>query len=124
VETAARLSQSDPMNPTGSSMPVATGATSGSIHGQNAVAGTYVAGGTLNINFYDGGMEEAAMLPSMFEPRLMSPEPLAIPSPLPFASIPFPPDSDFIERPDITVWLSNKCRPGNRAALTGLGGVG
>ena len=43
----------------------------------------------------------------------------------PFATVPFPPDPQFVERPAITAWLRGKCaRPGSRAALVGLGGVG
>ncbi|KAF1914815.1 hypothetical protein BDU57DRAFT_520013 [Ampelomyces quisqualis] len=43
----------------------------------------------------------------------------------PFSTIPFAPDPDFVDRPDIIDWLGNKlARSGGRAALVGLGGVG
>ncbi|KAL2269224.1 hypothetical protein VTJ83DRAFT_4070 [Remersonia thermophila] len=39
--------------------------------------------------------------------------------------VPFPPDPDFVERPDISEWLHEKSKvPGARAALVGLGGIG
>jgi hypothetical protein len=43
----------------------------------------------------------------------------------PFSTVPFAPDPDFVDRPDILAWMSDKCTgPGARAALVGLGGVG
>ena len=43
----------------------------------------------------------------------------------PFSTVPFLPDPDFIERPDIAAWLRDKCdQGGSRVALIGLGGVG
>jgi hypothetical protein len=43
----------------------------------------------------------------------------------PFSTVPFAPDADFVDRPEILPWVSNKCAgPGARAALVGLGGVG
>jgi hypothetical protein len=43
----------------------------------------------------------------------------------PFSTVPFAPDADFVDRPDILAWMSDKCAgPGARAALVGLGGVG
>ena len=42
-----------------------------------------------------------------------------------FSTVPFLPDPDFVERPDVTAWLRDKCgRPPSRAALVGLGGIG
>jgi len=39
--------------------------------------------------------------------------------------VPFPPDSDHIDRPDISAWLGERWRlPGARVALVGLGGIG
>ncbi|KAL1844194.1 hypothetical protein VTJ49DRAFT_3850 [Mycothermus thermophilus] len=39
--------------------------------------------------------------------------------------VPFPPDPDFVDRPDISEWLKEKSQvPGARAALIGLGGIG
>jgi hypothetical protein len=43
----------------------------------------------------------------------------------PFSTVPFLPDPDFIERPDIAAWLRDKCgQSGSRVALIGLGGIG
>jgi hypothetical protein len=43
----------------------------------------------------------------------------------PFSTVPFAPDSDFVDRPEILAWIRDRCsRPGARAALVGLGGVG
>ncbi|KAF1812001.1 hypothetical protein P152DRAFT_488337, partial [Eremomyces bilateralis CBS 781.70] len=43
----------------------------------------------------------------------------------PFSTVPFAPDPDFVDRPDILTWICDKCAgPGARAALVGLGGVG
>ncbi|AEO57146.1 hypothetical protein MYCTH_2302980 [Thermothelomyces thermophilus ATCC 42464] len=40
-------------------------------------------------------------------------------------AVPFPPDPDFVDRPDISAWLQEKSRlPGARVALVGLGGIG
>jgi anti-anti-sigma regulatory factor len=39
--------------------------------------------------------------------------------------VPFAPDPDFVDRPEILAWAREKCAgPGARAALVGLGGVG
>lgn len=44
---------------------------------------------------------------------------------VPFSMVPFPPDPDFVDRPDILGWLREKFTGvGARAALVGLGGVG
>ena len=41
------------------------------------------------------------------------------------STVPFRPDPDFVERPDITAWLREHCsQPSSRAALVGLGGIG
>ena len=43
----------------------------------------------------------------------------------PFSTVPFAPNPDFVDRPDILAWIRDKCAgPGVRAALVGLGGVG
>lgn len=43
----------------------------------------------------------------------------------PFSTVPFAPDPDFVDRPEVLAWVRDKCaRPGARAALVGLGGVG
>jgi hypothetical protein len=43
----------------------------------------------------------------------------------PFSTVPFAPDPDFVDRPEILAWVRDKCaKPGARAALVGLGGVG
>ncbi|KAF5132805.1 Kinesin light chain [Metarhizium anisopliae] len=45
--------------------------------------------------------------------------------PQPFASIPFPPDPDFVTRGDILDQVIQRCsQPAGRVALVGLGGVG
>jgi len=41
----------------------------------------------------------------------------------PFSTVPFAPDLDFVDRPEILAWIRNKCA-GPGAALVGLGGVG
>jgi hypothetical protein len=39
--------------------------------------------------------------------------------------VPFAPDLDFVDRPEMVAWVRDKCAgPGARAALVGLGGVG
>lgn len=39
--------------------------------------------------------------------------------------MPFPPDAEFVDRPDILAWVSEKSNlPGARVALVGLGGIG
>jgi hypothetical protein len=39
--------------------------------------------------------------------------------------VPFAPDPDFVDRPEIVAWVRDKCVGlGARAALVGLGGVG
>jgi hypothetical protein len=44
---------------------------------------------------------------------------------VPFSTVPFVRDPDFVDRPAIVAWVSDKCAgPGARAALVGLGGVG
>ncbi|KAF2732575.1 hypothetical protein EJ04DRAFT_565812 [Polyplosphaeria fusca] len=43
----------------------------------------------------------------------------------PFSTVPFRKDPDFVDRPDISDWIDQKCKaPASRAALVGLGGVG
>jgi hypothetical protein len=43
----------------------------------------------------------------------------------PVFNVPFAPDPDFVDRPDILAWVQHKLEwPGARAALVGLGGVG
>lgn len=43
----------------------------------------------------------------------------------PFSTVPFSPDADYVDRPEILAWVYDKCaRVGGRAALVGLGGVG
>jgi hypothetical protein len=43
----------------------------------------------------------------------------------PIFNVPFAPDADFVDRPDILAWVRQKLSwPGARAALVGLGGVG
>ncbi|KAB2576154.1 Kinesin light chain [Lasiodiplodia theobromae] len=43
----------------------------------------------------------------------------------PFSTVPFAPDPDFVDRPELLAWIRARCAgPGARAALVGLGGVG
>jgi hypothetical protein len=43
----------------------------------------------------------------------------------PFSTIPFAPDPQLVERPEIMEWIHEKClSPGARVALAGLGGIG
>ncbi|KAF2732966.1 hypothetical protein EJ04DRAFT_469350 [Polyplosphaeria fusca] len=43
----------------------------------------------------------------------------------PLSTVPFSRDADFVDRPDISAWILQKCTaPASRAALVGLGGVG
>ncbi|KAJ4345916.1 uncharacterized protein N0V89_012052 [Didymosphaeria variabile] len=42
-----------------------------------------------------------------------------------FSNVPFAPDRDFVDRPDILAWVHDMCgQPGARAALVGLSGIG
>ncbi|KAF2030383.1 TPR-like protein [Setomelanomma holmii] len=44
---------------------------------------------------------------------------------IPFSTVPFAPDPDFVDRSELVAWVRDKCAgPGARAALVGLGGVG
>ncbi|KXJ84796.1 P-loop containing nucleoside triphosphate hydrolase protein, partial [Microdochium bolleyi] len=75
------------------------------IEGRTVLAGTHVSGGILNVTVH-----EPESTPRRTEP---------------FSTIPFLPDSDFVERPDATAWLDTTlAQPGSRAALIGLGGIG
>ncbi|KXJ84605.1 P-loop containing nucleoside triphosphate hydrolase protein, partial [Microdochium bolleyi] len=75
------------------------------IEGRTVLAGTHVSGGILNVTVHEPGS---------------TPRPAE-----PFSTIPFLPDPDFVERPDVTAWLDTTlAQPGSRAALVGLGGIG
>jgi hypothetical protein len=77
------------------------------IAGRNVIPAPHAAdGGTIIFHFGD-----------------QAPRPSA--TPRPFSTVPFRPDPDFVERPDITAWLREHCsQPSSRAALVGLGGIG
>ncbi|KAF1950535.1 hypothetical protein CC80DRAFT_228667, partial [Byssothecium circinans] len=79
------------------------------INGHFVIPGTYTAaGGTTNFNFG---------CPPTLHPPARPREP--------FSTVPFAPDPDFVDRPEIVAWVRDKCAgPGARAALVGLGGVG
>ena len=81
--------------------------------GHNVFAGTTThSGGTSSFNFY--GSNPAAPVQ-----RSQSP------TPKPCSTVPFPPDPDFIDRPEILEWmLSKSAWPAARIALVGLGGIG
>jgi hypothetical protein len=77
-----------------------------SISGDNVVAAPQALNGGTN-NFY---FDHIPRQPPQHEP---------------FSTVPFVPDHEFIDRPDISVSLRDKCdQPGSRTALVGLGGVG
>ncbi|EUC48961.1 hypothetical protein COCMIDRAFT_85847 [Bipolaris oryzae ATCC 44560] len=64
----------------------------------------------MNFNFGPGRADNG-LLASHCQPR-------------PFSMVPFAPDPDYVDRPDIFSWLRDKCvGNGARAALVGLGGV-
>ncbi|RYP63778.1 hypothetical protein DL771_009111 [Monosporascus sp. 5C6A] len=80
----------------------------GNIDGNFAIPGTYTAdGGTTNFNF-------------VYPPRQGG----SARQREPFSTVPFSPDPDFVDRPEILAWIHDKCAgPGARAALVGLGGL-
>ncbi|KAF2205150.1 TPR-like protein [Delitschia confertaspora ATCC 74209] len=81
----------------------------GNIDGRYVIAGTHTAaGGTTNFNInYHSGQDRS------------------IQKPKPFSTLPFAQDPDFVDRPEILGWIRDKCaKPGSRAALVGLGGIG
>ncbi|KAF2174719.1 TPR-like protein [Zopfia rhizophila CBS 207.26] len=82
----------------------------GAVSGRNVVAGPYCGpGGTMNFNFggYPPTQDELSRKRK------------------PFSTVPFAPDPDFVDRPEILAWIRDKCAgQGARAALVGLGGVG
>lgn len=76
----------------------------GSISGRNVFAGTSVAG-DLNVR-----INNIETVPQRTTPVWM---------------VPFLPDADFVERPTISSWLTERLvAPPYRAALIGLGGIG
>ncbi|KAF2844063.1 hypothetical protein T440DRAFT_60135 [Plenodomus tracheiphilus IPT5] len=81
----------------------------GPIAGRYVIPGTHTAaGGTTNFHIgYPPTHENTA------RPRE------------PFTTVPFAPDPDLVDRPEIAAWVRDKCAGlGARAALVGLGGVG
>ncbi|KAF9733731.1 kinesin light chain [Paraphaeosphaeria minitans] len=80
----------------------------GPIGGHYVIPGTHTAaGGATNFNI--------GYLPAQEQP--VRPRE-------PFSTVPFAPDPDFVDRPEIVAWVRDKCAgPGARAALVGLGGV-
>ncbi|RYP14237.1 hypothetical protein DL765_006517 [Monosporascus sp. GIB2] len=81
----------------------------GNINGHFVIPGTYTAaGGTTNFNFVNPPRQDGSARQRE-----------------PFSTVPFAPDPDFVDRPEILAWIRDKCAgPGARAALVGLGGVG
>ncbi|KAF2685485.1 TPR-like protein [Lentithecium fluviatile CBS 122367] len=79
------------------------------IDGHVVIPGTYTgAGGMTNFNIHYPPSQDRSTRPRE-----------------PFSTVPFAPDPDFVDRPEILVWVRDKCAgPGARAALVGLGGVG
>ncbi|WAO96033.1 NACHT domain-containing protein [Fusarium falciforme] len=84
------------------------------VSGQYTIAGPQAShGGSNNFHFYG---PRAPADPAERNP----PKPRK-----PFSTVPFPPDPDFVNRPDILKWMHEKCaRPAARIALVGLGGIG
>ena len=76
----------------------------GPTSGRNVIAGAQAShGGVINMNFAEPATQ----------PRK------------PCSTVPFPPDKDFVNRPDFTTWLrAQLVTPGARVALVGLGGFG
>ncbi|GAB1315236.1 Kinesin light chain 2 [Madurella fahalii] len=71
----------------------------------------------------------AATAASVAKAMLMRHIPVEQPTPPEMAKrqwvMPFPPDPEFVDRPDILAWISEKSNlPGARVALVGLGGIG
>ncbi len=94
----------------------------GSINGHTIIPGTHTsAGGTTNFNFnypvdaLSEPVHPAANIRADDATRKRE-----------FSStVPFAPDPDFVDRPEILTWIRDKCAgPGARAALVGLGGIG
>ncbi|KAH6895215.1 P-loop containing nucleoside triphosphate hydrolase protein [Thelonectria olida] len=84
----------------------------GSVTGHNTIAATHASHGGVN-NFYFNGQAAA---PGPLQPSA---------SRKPLSTVPFPPDTNFVGRPDILDWISERlASPGARAALVGLGGIG
>lgn len=78
----------------------------GNVAGHNIVTGVHTSGGTSN--FYLNGQPPSSSA-----------------APKPLSTVPFPPDPKFIQRPEISNWISEKlASPGSRAALVGIGGMG
>lgn len=68
-------------------------------------------GGTMNFNFGPDRADNALPAPR----RQLEP----------FSMVPFAPDPDYVDRPDILAWVRDKCAGnGAQAALMGLGRVG
>ncbi|KAH7124721.1 TPR domain protein [Dactylonectria macrodidyma] len=84
------------------------------VSGQTTIAAPQAShGGSNNFHFYGPGAPAAAAGRNPPKPRK------------PFSTVPFPPDPDFVDRPDILKWMHEKCaRPAARIALVGLGGIG
>ncbi|KAI8686582.1 NACHT domain-containing protein [Fusarium keratoplasticum] len=84
------------------------------VSGQYTIAGPQAShGGSNNFHFYG---PRAPSDPAERNP----PKPRK-----PFSTVPFPPDANFVDRPDILKWMHEKCaRPAARIALVGLGGIG
>ncbi|KAH8588907.1 P-loop containing nucleoside triphosphate hydrolase protein [Bisporella sp. PMI_857] len=82
----------------------------GAITGRNIIAGSHMETGATMNNYFGS-------YPIMQDGSSRKREP--------FSTVPFSPDHDFVDRPEILAWIHDKCAgPGARAALAGLGGVG
>ncbi|KAF3361351.1 hypothetical protein VdG1_00960 [Verticillium dahliae VDG1] len=84
------------------------------VNGQYTIAAPQAShGGSNNFHFY--GPHAPADLAERNPPKPRKP----------FSTVPFPPDPDFVDRPDILKWMHEKCaKPAARIALVGLGGIG
>ncbi|RFU31458.1 hypothetical protein B7463_g4861, partial [Scytalidium lignicola] len=92
-------------------MPPGSSQFSGAIAGRNVIAGSHLETGATMNNYFGG----YPILQGTPPPRKCQP----------FSTVPFAPDRDFVDRPEILAWIHDKCAgPGARAAMVGLGGVG
>ncbi|KAH7116615.1 P-loop containing nucleoside triphosphate hydrolase protein [Dactylonectria estremocensis] len=83
------------------------------VSGQITIAAPQASHGGSNNFYISGPSAPAAPGPNPHKPRK------------PFSTVPFPPDPNFVDRPDILTWMHEKCaRPAARIALVGLGGIG
>jgi len=88
------------------------------------IPGTHTAaGGTTNFNIGYLPAQGRGFIVTEISPLTLAEQPVRPREP--FSTVPFAPDPDFVDRPEIVAWVRDKCAGlGARAALVGLGGVG